>query len=141
MSTSTNPNSQPVTTNRVNAFQALIHLPRMFKVAGNVLQDSRVNILPKIGFVGGIFALILALLAPETLAQVVDLIPGLGPLLGALEIPVDGAIDWLALGLAAFNLLKLFPQDVVNEHYDRATGRPTTPLTTGPVVDADPPTH
>lgn len=136
--TTPDPNAQP-TTKGPNAFQSLIHLPRMFKAAGGVMQDARVSFLPKLGFVAGLAALILALLAPETLAQVVDLIPGVGPLLGALEIPVDGAVDWLALGLAAFNLMKLFPKDVVNEHYDNASGKTkTTAPVTGRVVDADP---
>ena len=133
MSTSANTNPQ-ATTKNPGAVSSIVHLPRTFKVAGAVMQDARVNIFPKIMFVGGIIALLAALLTPEAFAEFVNIIPGLGQLLGALEIPVDGAVDWLALGLAAFNLMKLFPQDIVNEHVNNVTaGKPT-----GRVVDADP---
>jgi hypothetical protein len=134
MPTSTNTNTQTA-TNRLGTVQSIVHLPRTLKIAGNVLKDARVSIMPKIMFVGGIIALLVALLTPETLAEFVNMFPVVGQLLGALEIPVDGAIDWLAIGFAALNLLRLFPQDVVNEHYDNAMkgARPS-----GPIVEADP---
>jgi hypothetical protein len=110
----------------------------MFKTAGAVMKDTRVSILPKLGFIVGIAVLLLMLLVPEATADVIALIPGFTGLLDLIGVPVEGAVDWLALGLAAFNLLKLFPQDIVNEHYDQLSGKPTKPLTTGPVVDADP---
>ena len=136
MPTSTNTETDTQdTTKRMSAVSSIIHLPRTFKVAGNVMKDARVNIMPKIMFVGGIAALLAALLTPEAFAEVVNFIPGMGQLLGALEIPVDGAVDWIALGLAALNLMKLFPQDVVNEHYDNVVGHSKP---TGPIVDADP---
>ncbi len=134
MPTSTNTDTQTA-TKRMGAMASIIHLPRTFKVAGNVMKDERVNIMPKIMFVGGIVALLAALLTPEAFAEAINLIPGLGQLLGVLEIPVDGAVDWIALGIAALNLMKLFPQDVVNEHYDNVTGHSKP---TGPIVDADP---
>jgi hypothetical protein len=134
MPTSTNTNPQS-TASRMGAMQSIVHLPRTLKIAGHVLKDERVNIMPKIMFVGGIVALLAALLTPEAFAELVNLIPGLGQLLGVLEIPVDGAVDWIALAFAALNLMRLFPQDVVNEHYNNVTqnSKPT-----GPIVDADP---
>lgn len=138
MSTSTNPNTQSPPASNISRFQAITHLPRMFKTAGAVMQDSRVSILPKLGFVAGIGALLLLLVAPEAAADIIAVIPGATAVLDLIGVPVEGAVDWLALGLAAFNLMKLFPQDIVNEHYDEVAGKPTTPLTTGPVVDADP---
>lgn len=134
MSTSTNSNPQ-ATSKRPGAVSSMLHMPRTFKVAGAVMQDGRVSIFSKIAFVAGIVALLAALLTPEALAELVNVFPFVGQALGALEIPVDGAIDWLALGLAAFNLLKLFPQDIVSEHTDNATQRSKP---SGPVVDADP---
>jgi hypothetical protein len=134
MPASTNTNTHATPTNRLNAVQSITHLPRTFKVVGGVLKDARVNILPKIVFVGGIVALLLALLTPEAFAEIVNAVPFVGQALGALEIPVDGAVDWIALGLAAFNLMKLFPQEVVNEHFDNVVGHSKP---TGPIVDAD----
>lgn len=135
MPTSTNSGPQGTTANRMGAMSSIVHLPRTFKVAGNVMKDARVSIMPKIIFVGGIVALLAALLTPEAFAEFVAIIPGVGPLLAALGIPIDGAVDWIALGIAALNLMKLFPQEVVNEHYDNVTQQSKP---TGPIVDADP---
>ncbi len=130
----TNGASDANVTSKINAYQAILHLPRTLKVAGGVLQDSRVNILPKALFIGSIVFVLAALLTPEALAEFVALVPGLGDLLAVAGIPIDGAIDWLALGVTALNMMKLFPQNIVNEHFDAAMakGRPT-----GPIVDAD----
>ena len=37
----------------------------------------------------------------------------------ALGLPTEFAIDWIFVSVAAFNLLKLFPAEIVGEHYDR----------------------
>jgi hypothetical protein len=86
-------------------------------------------------FVGSIVFILAALLTPEALAEFVAVVPGVGDIIAAIGIPVDGAIDWLAMGIAALNLMRLFPQEIVNEHFDAAVakGKPT-----GTVVDADP---
>lgn len=120
---------------KINAFQALAHLPRTLKVAGAVLTDSRVQFLPKALFIGSMAFVLAAVLTPEALAEFIAVVPGLGDLLALGFLPVDGAIDWMTLGLLALNLMKMFPQDIVNEHFDTivAKGKPT-----GPVVDADP---
>jgi hypothetical protein len=45
--------------------------------------------------------------------------PVVGWAFDAVGIPAEATLDWAVLGVAAFNLLKLFPRDVVGEHYDR----------------------
>ncbi len=120
---------------KINAFQALVHLPRTLKVAGSVLTDSRVSVLPKLLFLGSVAFVLAALLTPEALAEFIAVIPGLGDVLALGFLPVDGAIDWITLGIVALNMMKFFPQDIVNEHFDAAVakGKPS-----GPIVDADP---
>lgn len=120
---------------KINAYQALAHLPRTLKVAGRVLRDSRVQFLPKALFIGSIAFILAALITPEALAELVAVIPGLGDVLALGFLPVDGAIDWMALGLLALNLMKMFPQEIVNEHFDNIVtkGKPT-----GPIVESDP---
>ncbi len=120
---------------KINAFQALVHLPRTLKVAGGVLADSRVSVLPKLLFLGSVAFVLAALLTPEALAEFIAVIPGLGDVLALGFLPVDGAIDWITLGIVALNMMKFFPQDIVNEHFDAAVakGKPS-----GPIVDADP---
>jgi hypothetical protein len=134
MPTSTNTNTQ-ATTERLNAVQKIVHLPRTLKVAGNVLKDARVGLGSKLMFVSGVAALLMALLAPETFLDVIVAIPGATAVLDLIGIPIEAAGDWIVLALAAFNLMKLFPQDVVDEHYENVAGqsRPS-----GPIVDADP---
>ena len=64
--------------------------------------------------------MLLALLFPESAAELLGLgVPGIGWAFDALGIPVDATLDWAVLGVAAFNLLKLFPKEVVGEHYDQ----------------------
>lgn len=120
---------------KINAFQALVHLPRTLKVAGGVLGDSRVKALPKMLFLGSVVFVLAALLTPEALAEFIAVIPGLGDLLALGFLPVDGAIDWITLGIVALNMMKLFPQDIVNEHFDAAVAKSKP---SGPIVDADP---
>jgi hypothetical protein len=122
-------------TSKINAYQALAHLPRTLKVANATIHDQRVKLMPKLLFIGSIVFVLAALLTPEMLAEVVAFIPGLGDLLAIAGLPIDGAIDWLALGITALNMMKLFPQEIVNEHFDEATtkGKPS-----GHIVDADP---
>jgi hypothetical protein len=114
---------------------SIVHLPRTFKVAGNVMKDARVSIMSKAMFIGGIVALLLALLAPETFLDVIVAIPGATAVLDLVGIPIEAAGDWIVLGIAALNLMKLFPQEVVNEHYDNVAGNSKP---SGPIVDADP---
>ena len=122
-------------TSKINAYQALAHLPRTMKVAGATMRDERVSIAPKIFFVASIIFVAAALVFPDALVELPALIPGIGPLLGAIGIPIDGALDWVTIGIVALNMMKLFPQHIVNEHFDEvvAKGKPT-----GPIVDADP---
>jgi hypothetical protein len=97
-----------------------LHFPKTAALATALLQDARVHWLPKLLFVGSIIALLIALFFPEAAAEVVGLgIPGVGWILDALGIPVDATIDWVVLAVAAFNLLRLFPREIVGEHYDR----------------------
>jgi hypothetical protein len=106
-----------------NPFAMVLHLVKTFSLTGSVLGDSRVHPARKVAFVTAMAALIGAALGVEGITegvtQVLNVVPGLGLALGVGEIPLDGAIDWVLVGVAAFNLLKLFPAEVVGEHYDR----------------------
>jgi hypothetical protein len=98
----------------------LLHVPKTIGLTTAVLQDARVHWFPKLVFLGSLGTLLLALLFPETAAEIIGLgIPGVGWTLDILGLPVDASIDWIALSVAAFNLLRLFPADIVGEHYDR----------------------
>jgi hypothetical protein len=107
---------QAVAPTRPNPFQMLFHVGRTVRLAGALMADPRITIYRKLLFLGSIVLLILALLAPETIGGAVSTF--LPPLLG-VEVPADATLDWIAVGLAAFNLLRVFPQEVVTYHYNR----------------------
>ncbi|MFI5273469.1 MAG: hypothetical protein ACHQ4H_10605 [Ktedonobacterales bacterium] len=108
------------TTTRPNPWALLFHFRKTFSLIGAVLHDARVHWLPKTIFLTCLGALLAAVLFPEVAADTLALIgiPGLGALFDALGLPIDASIDWAAFSVAAFNLLKLFPTDIVGEHYD-----------------------
>ena len=113
-------NTQTTAPRAVKSTSLLFHLGKTTSLVGAIMKDARVHWLPKFFFFGALGALLLALLFPETAGEILGLgIPGIGWAFDALGIPVDATIDWAVLGVAAFNLLKLFPKEVVGEHYDR----------------------
>jgi hypothetical protein len=113
-------NTQATPQGNVKPGALLFHLGKTSALVSAIMQDARVHWLPKLFFFGALGALLLALLFPESAAEIFGLgIPGVGWALDALGLPVDATIDWAVLGVAAFNLLKLFPREVVGEHYDR----------------------
>jgi len=111
--------TQPTTQKTVKQASLLFHMGKTTSLVSAIMKDARVHWLPKLFFFGALGALLLALLFPESAAEFLGLgIPGVGWALDALGLPVDATIDWAVLGVAAFNLLKLFPKEVVGEHYD-----------------------
>jgi hypothetical protein len=106
-----------------NPVAMLFHALKTLALTGSLLGDSRVSSGRKATFVTIVAVLIAAALGVEgvgeIITQVLNFIPGLGLLLGIGEVPVDATFDWVLVTVAAFNLLRLFPAEVVGEHYDR----------------------
>lgn len=94
----------------------IFHLVKTGKLVAAVLGDRRVNILRKVVYLGAVGVLLALLLFPEALAEVATLVTVVFPF---LEIPADATIDWVAFAVATFTLLKVFPKEIVGEHYDR----------------------
>ena len=104
------PGSQPKRTDLI------FHLFKTSKLVAAVLDDRRVGIARKAAYLGTVGLLLALLLFPEALAEVATLVTVVFPF---LEIPVDASIDWVSFAVATFSLLKLFPKEIVGEHYDR----------------------
>lgn len=106
-----------------NPLAMALHLFRTFALGGSLLGDRRIHPARKVVFVTMLGVVIAAALgvdvAGEVITQGLNIIPGLGALLGVGELPVDAAVDWVVVAVVAFNLLKLFPAPLVGEHYDR----------------------
>src|SRR5690348_10378746 len=100
----------------------VFHLPKTIRLVGTVLWDGRVSLLRKGAFVGGMGLLLVLLFVPELVGDGVTLLSPLFSLIG-VELPAEGAIDWLAFTLASFSLLKVFPTEILGEHYEQLFGR------------------
>ena len=68
------------------------------------------------------FVIILALLAvlffPDTIDEIglSVVLPFVGTILG---IPLDAGLDWGTFALLSVSLLRIFPAEIVSEHYQR----------------------
>lgn len=113
------------TTARPNPFQFIFNIGKTLRLAGALLGDPRVSIFRKFFFVGSLGALILLLLLPADITAefVSNVLPVVGPALG---LPADAAFDWVALAFVAFNLMRVFPPEIVSEHYTRLFARHST---------------
>ncbi len=94
------------------------HAIKTSKLVGALTTDRRVPVVRKIIFYIIILAMLSILLFPDFFDEAIlsIILPVAGTVLG---IPLDAGFDWLAFALAAVSLLKLFPEEVVREHYSR----------------------
>lgn len=103
-----------------NPIAMLFHMAKTFALTGSLLTDGRVHPARKAVFLTVMGVLVAAFLGSELAAEVfTNVVPFFGQIVGLGEIPVDATVDWVVLSVAAFNLLKLFPAELVGEHYDR----------------------
>ena len=104
------------TGGRPNPLQLLFHVGKTSRLAGALLKDGRITIFRKIFFVASLLGLIVLLIAGDTAAGLVEsILPVVGPVLG---LPADATIDWIALPIVSYNLLRVFPPELVSEHYN-----------------------
>ena len=110
-----------------NPIAMLFHLAKTFALTGSLLADGRVHPARKAVFMTIMGVLIAAALGVDAAGELVtNLFPIVGQMVGVAELPVDAVVDWVVISVAAFNLLKLFPAELVGEHYDRLFRRNKT---------------
>lgn len=109
------------TQRRLSQFALLLHARKTVGLAAAVLRDVRIHWFHKALYLVAVCSLLLAVLFPEALGDLLTFIgiPGLGGVLDLLGLPVDATIDWVAFAVATYNLLRIFPSEIVGEHYDR----------------------
>jgi hypothetical protein len=109
-------------------WELAFHPMKTLHLVGALLRDPRVSIIRKLAFIVPVTLAVAALIAPETVLGVVvaAVLPLVGPL---VNLPVDLSFDWLAVGLLAYALLRVFPAPVVREHHLRIFHR--TPASPG----------
>lgn len=90
-----------------------VHSVRFIQALG---RDPRISWVRKLLYLGPLVLLLVAVLLPEGIiaAVIAALVPLVGPL---VNLPADAALDWVLLGLAAYALLRIFPEQIVREHH------------------------
>ncbi len=92
------------------------HLIKTGKLIGALATDRRISLVRKVLFFGAILGLLAILFFPDFFDEVFlsIVMPLVGTVLG---IPLDAGFDWVAFALALVSLLRIFPAEIVGEHY------------------------
>jgi hypothetical protein len=103
---------------RPHPWEMVLHPITTLRFMNALRRDPRISHVRKLLYVGPILVLLVAFLLPESVvaAGVALLLPLVGPL---VNLPVDAALDWFAIGLAAYALLGVLPRRIVREHHAR----------------------
>lgn len=101
---------------RPGRFDIFLHAIKTFKLIGGLLTDRRIPFLRKIVFLGAIVFLLLILVFPDVFNEffLSTVFPLVGTVLG---VPIDAGFDWIAFSFVIVSLLRIFPADIMAEHY------------------------
>jgi hypothetical protein len=94
----------------------LFHAGKSLKLVGSLMTDPRIAFWRKGLFFGAIALLLALLFFPDVFGEFVmsSILPLVGTVLG---VPLDAGFDWLSFALVVVSLLRLFPPELVSEHY------------------------
>ncbi|SRR5487761_1916117 len=103
---------------RPHPWEMVEHPIKTVRFINALRRDGRISWMRKLLYMGPFLFLLIALLLPEGIvaAGVALLLPVVGPL---VNVPADAALDWFALGLAAYGLLGILPKRIVAEQHAR----------------------
>ncbi len=95
-----------------------LHAFKTFKLIGALLRDGRISVVRKLLFFGALLFLLVLLLFPDVFGEVFlsVILPLVGTVLG---VPIDAGFDWIVFAIAVVSLLRVFPAELVSEHYRR----------------------
>ena len=99
-------------------FDIFLHFPKTLRLIGSLIADKRIPLMQKGVFFGSILLLLVVLFFPDALGEGIlsTVLPVLGTLLG---VPIDASIDWMAFAMLLVNFMRVFPADIVSEHYQQ----------------------
>jgi hypothetical protein len=97
-------------------FDIFLHAGKTLKLIGALLKDRRVPLVRKVLFFGSILFVLALLLFPDAFGEMFlsTVLPFVGTVLG---VPVDAGFDWVAFAVVVVSLLRVFPPELVSEHY------------------------
>ncbi len=104
------------TLKRPSKFSMFFHGFKTLNLIRALLIDERISMVRKVAFFGSILLLVVILIFPDAFGEAFlsTVLPILGTILG---IPIDAGFDWVAFALVGMGLLRIFPADLVAEHY------------------------
>ena len=99
-------------------FDIFLHFPKTLRLIGSLTADKRIPLMQKIVFFGSILLLLVVLFFPDLLGEGIlsTVLPFVGTLLG---VPIDASVDWMAFAMLLVNFMRVFPADIVSEHYQQ----------------------
>lgn len=103
-----------------------------------LLKDPRIHASRKVAFIGLIVLMLAMLFFPDVIEESIlsAILPVLGSILG---VPLDLSLNWTSFALLSVTLLRVFPSEIVNEHY--ATYILARPALAGEKLVAGEPVH
>jgi hypothetical protein len=110
--------SNPIKRKIPGRIESFFRFTKTFRLVNALLRDARVPIYRKLAFSLALAALIVAMVFPELMAD--GLVSAVAPIISALVgIPIEAGIDWVAFVLLLPFLLRIFPANLMQEHYDQ----------------------
>lgn len=93
-----------------------LHFTKTSKLISALSRDRRISLTRKVLFFGTVLGLLAVLLFPDFFNEVFlsIVLPFAGTVLG---VPLDLGFDWIAFAIAVVSLLRIFPAEIVAEHY------------------------
>ena len=103
---------------RPGRFALFLHAIKTLKLIGALLKDRRISFVRKTLFFGSILFILALLVFPDVFGEVFlsVALPLVGTFLG---IPIDAGFDWVVFAMVVVSLLRVFPSELVSEHYRR----------------------
>lgn len=93
-----------------------LHFIKTGKLIGALYRDRRIALWRKVAFLMVIIVMLAVLFFPDFFDEIFlsVVLPFLGTVLG---VPIDAGFDWMAFALLSVNLLRIFPAEILSEHY------------------------
>lgn len=100
----------------VSRRHVFFHPIRTGKFLNAIMRDDRIHTSRKVLFSLLVSALLVILVFPDALEETVIsmILPVIGTIIG---IPLSLGIDWGTFAVLSVYLLRVFPAEIVNEHY------------------------
>ncbi len=98
--------------------EAFLRIGGTVKLVNSLMRDRRVPAVRKVCFGAALCSLLAAMIFPELIADgfLSTILPFISSIIG---IPIEAGVDWFTFILVLPVLLRIFPAELMQEHYFR----------------------